>query len=73
MMGRIKRWIATPVACLATGACFATRSDVRVLQGDILSFRQEAARADSARARQLASVVASLGTVGDSLRETSAS
>lgn len=55
---------------LATG-CFATRSDMRVLQGDILSFRTEAARADSARARQLASVAAVLGTVADSVRATS--
>ena len=30
-----------PLALLTTGACFATRGDVRVLQGDILAFRQE--------------------------------
>ncbi|MCC6317761.1 MAG: tol-pal system protein YbgF [Gemmatimonadaceae bacterium] len=59
-----------PVALLATGACFATRSDVRILQGDILTLRQEAARADSARARQIAQVVTALGIVGDSLSNT---
>jgi tol-pal system protein YbgF len=51
-----------------TGACFATRSDMRVLQGDILNFRTEMARADSARARQVAAVAATLGTVTDSVR-----
>jgi tol-pal system protein YbgF len=56
---------------LASAGCFATRSDVRVLQGDILSFRQEAARADSARAQQIALIASSLGTINDSLRETS--
>lgn len=61
-----------PVALLATGACFATRSDVRILQGDIMTLRQEAARADTARARQIAQVVNALGVVGDSLRESGA-
>ncbi len=55
-------------ACLLAG-CFATRNDVRILQGDILTLRQEAARADSARGRQIAQVSATLGTVHDSLRE----
>lgn len=61
-----------PLALLATGACFATRSDVRILQGDILTMRQEAARADSARARQIAQVVAVIGVVNDSLSNTGA-
>lgn len=30
-------------------ACFATRNDVRILQGDVLAMRGEMARADSAR------------------------
>ena len=55
---------------LVTGACFATRNDMRILQGDILTMRHEAARADSARARQLAQVAGTLGVVADSLRET---
>jgi tol-pal system protein YbgF len=61
-----------PVALLATGACFATRSDVRILQGDLLTMRQEAARADSARARQIAQVIAVIGVVNDSLSNTGA-
>lgn len=62
---------AASLALVFTGACFATRSDMRVLQGDILNFRTEVARADSARARQVAAVAASLGTVADSVRATS--
>jgi len=58
-------------ALAVTQGCFATRSDMRVLQGDIMNFRTEAARADSARARQIAAVVSVLGTVGDSIRSTS--
>jgi tol-pal system protein YbgF len=64
------RLLIAPVVLLTTGACFATRSDVRVLQSDILAFRQESARADSARARQIAMLATSLGMVNDSLRDT---
>lgn len=56
---------------LGTSACFATRNDVRILQGDILTLRQESQRADSARGRQLGQLAATLGTVHDSLREAS--
>ena len=63
----------TPVAlALATGACFATRNDVRILQDDITKFRTSQQTADSARAAQLAQVTATLGEVNDSLRATSA-
>jgi tol-pal system protein YbgF len=62
-----------PVAlALATGACFATRNDVRILQDDITKFRTSQQTADSARAAQLAQVTATLGEVNDSLRATSA-
>ncbi len=71
MTGRRLGRAGATAALVFTAGCFATRSDVRVLQGDILSFRTEAARADSARARQIASVVAALGTVADSARATS--
>ena len=57
---------------LATGACFATRGDVRVLQQDLLAARSEAARADSARAAQLNAIIASLDAVNDSLRVSAA-
>lgn len=67
---RVGRAVAT-LSLVATGGCFATRNDMRVLQGDILNFRTESARADSARARQLAAVAASVGAVGDSVRATS--
>ena len=61
----------SPVAlALATGACFATRSDVRILQEDITTFRASQQKADSARAAQLAAVIAALGEVNDSLRST---
>lgn len=60
-----------PVALtLATGACFATRSDVRILQDDLTSFRAVQQKADSARAAQIAQVVAMLAQVNDSLRAT---
>jgi len=70
---RVGRSLAplAPLALLATGACFATRSDMRILQGDLLSFRTEAARADSARARQVASVATALAAIADSARVTS--
>jgi tol-pal system protein YbgF len=67
---RVGRAVAT-LSLVATGGCFATRSDMRVLQGDILNFRTESARAETARARQLAAVATALGTVGDSVRATS--
>ncbi|HEX6535078.1 MAG TPA: tol-pal system protein YbgF [Gemmatimonadaceae bacterium] len=56
-----------PVALLATGACFATREDVRVLQTQMDAMRADAARADSARRAQLDQVIASLRIVNDSL------
>src|SRR6476659_2425852 len=63
----------SPVAlALATGACFATRSDVRILQDDITKFRASQQAAESARVAQLAQVTATLGQVNDSLRATSA-
>ena len=63
--------LLAPLVALATSGCFATRTDMRVLQGDILAFRTEAARADSARARQIATIASTLVVVNDSLRETS--
>ena len=60
-----------PVAlALATGACFATRSDVRILQDDITNFRAAQQKADSARAAQISQIVAMLGEVNDSVRST---
>lgn len=56
-----------PVALLATGACFATREDMRVLQTQMDGMRADAARADSTRRAQLDQVIASLRIVHDSL------
>ena len=59
----------TPVAlALATGACFATRSDVRILQEDMAAARAAMLKADSTRAAQIAAVATTLGQVNDSVR-----
>lgn len=67
------RLIGLLAIVMASSACFATRNDVRILQEDILSLRAAEARADSARARQLADISNTLNTtlvaVGDSVRE----
>ncbi|NUQ13415.1 MAG: tetratricopeptide repeat protein [Gemmatimonadaceae bacterium] len=66
------RLLAPAALLLASTACFATRNDVRILQGDIFALRAQEARADSARARQIADLAAALsasvGTVRDSVR-----
>lgn len=56
-----------PVALVATGACFATSNDVKLLQGQIDSLRTANVRADSTRTAQLNQVIATLGLVRDSL------
>lgn len=56
-----------PVALVATGACFATSNDVKLLQIQIDSLRMSNVRADSVRSAQLGQVVATLGLVRDSL------
>jgi TolA-binding protein len=77
------KWL-TPVVALATGACFATRSDVQVLQNDIrvLQGEQAGARAaadsalrvaahrDSVTATQLDQLLASLRGMRDSAAAT---
>jgi tol-pal system protein YbgF len=69
------RSMAGIAMAFATTACFATRNDVRILQGDILASRAEAARLDSLRARQLVAMAASIGNtlavVSDSLKDLS--
>lgn len=61
---------------LSSGACVATRSDVRILQGDIFALRGDVARADSARTRELlaltGSLTTTLGTLRDSIEAVSA-
>ena len=64
------RWLRSvaPVAYLATGACFATQSDVRLLQNDLQIMRTESAIADSVRRAQLDAIIATLDRTQDSLR-----
>ena len=59
-----------PAGALLTGACFATRSDVRLLQSDIAAARAESARLDSVRASQLTTISSMLSTIQDTLRGT---
>ena len=66
LVARAMRSLA-PVALVATGACFATQSDVRVLQNDLQIMRTESAMADSVRRAQLDTIIASLGRNRDSL------
>ena len=67
-MNRFASRLAPVALALATGACFATRSDVRILQEDMASTRAAMLKADSARAAQLAQVATTLGEVSDSVR-----
>ena len=61
-----------PLASFATGACFATQSDVRVLQNDLQIMRTESAIADSVRRAQLDTIIATLGRNRDSLQSMGA-
>ncbi len=56
------------VALVATGGCFATRSDVRVVQGDIASLRTELIRNDAELREALAQATRILAAANDSLR-----
>jgi tol-pal system protein YbgF len=67
-MRRALRLVVAPAVVMTAGACFATRSDVRVLQGDIAVLRAEGARADSLHREQLRQVARQIGTVSDSVR-----
>jgi tol-pal system protein YbgF len=61
-----------PLAALvAASGCFATRGDVRVLQGDIALLRTELARAQQGQQDALTRVLRQLGGVGDSLARLS--
>jgi tol-pal system protein YbgF len=64
--------LAPAIALLATSACFATQSDVRVLQTDVATMRAERVRSDSLTREQVSQIVASLSAVSDSMRALSA-
>jgi tol-pal system protein YbgF len=66
-MSALVRRIA-PVALVAVGACFATQSDVRVLQTDVQTLRAERARQDSVMQQRFDALMASLQVTNDSVR-----
>jgi tol-pal system protein YbgF len=66
-MSAVVRRIA-PVAFVVTGACFATQSDVRVLQTDVQTMRAERARQDSVMQQRFDALMASLQVTNDSVR-----
>jgi tol-pal system protein YbgF len=71
-MHRARRLVVLPLVAFATGACFATREDVRILQGDIAVLRAESARADSMHRAQMRQVAQQVGAVSDTLRTVNA-
>ena len=71
MIVRIALRRLAPVALLATVACFATRSDVRILQEDVQQVRTDMAAADAAQNQQMARLSDQLATLVDSVRVVS--
>lgn len=69
-MNALVRRIA-PVTLVVTGACFATQSDVRVLQTDVQNLRAERSRQDSVMQHRFQELMASLQTTNDSVRSLS--
>ena len=57
---------------LALGGCFATRSDVRIVQGDVAALRTELVRNDLEHKEALAAAVRLLQAVGDSVARVNA-
>jgi len=53
---------------VATTGCFATRSDIQLLQQDLVVMRTESARSDSALRAQLQQVTTTLAMSADSMR-----
>ena len=69
-MRRFRVFATAPALVLAAGGCFATRGDVRTLQGDLATVRADAARADSMHRGQLQAVARQVGVIADSVRST---
>lgn len=72
---RIFRLALAPVVILTTGACFATRNDLRIVHADLQAMRAERVAADSVVqemvsdvSRDLARVADALATLADSSR-----
>ena len=72
MIRRSIRFVFVPAVVMAAGACFATRNDVRMLQGDIAALRAENARSDSVHRAQFQTAASQVGAVADSLRSLNA-
>ncbi len=68
MTPRIFRLAPLFALAVATTGCFATRGDMVVLQNDIATTRAELLAADSARARQLDRVIATIQGAQDTIR-----
>jgi tol-pal system protein YbgF len=69
----VPRWrFVLPLALVATGGCFATREDVRVLQDDLTRMQASQQSADSAHQAALEVVMEQLGRTQDTLRVLSA-
>lgn len=65
-------WRVLPlVALLATGGCFATRNDVRIVQSDVASLRTELLRNDVQQAEALTRATKLIATLSDSLARLS--
>lgn len=72
MIRRSIRLLFVPAVVMAAGACFATRNDVRTLQGDIAVLRAENLRSDSVHRAQFQQAALQVGAVSDSLRSLNA-
>lgn len=71
-MRRSTQALMVAAAALAASACFATRNDVRTLQGDLAVMRAENARGDSIHRAELQKAAAAVAAVGDSVRAVNA-
>lgn len=67
------RWMRiAPVVLVAAGGCFATKSDVRLLQEEVRTLRTAVVQADTARQSQGDSLARQVARSSDSLRALSA-
>jgi tol-pal system protein YbgF len=66
-------WRLVPLTALAVvGGCFATRSDVRIVQSDIATLRTELSRRDAEQKEQLVQAMRLITIANDSLTRISA-
>jgi len=64
---RTFRLALAPVVILTTGACFATRNDLRIVHADVQAMRAERVAADSAVQEMISEVSRDLARVADAL------